>query len=214
LQKQNDHWVVETDHGTVNAKHVVLGTNAYTDALWPGLNKVFTIIHYFQLASQPLDSSASHILPGKQGVWDTGKIMFNVRRDAYDRLLIGSMGRIHGSKDNGLSKRWALKQIKRLFPTLGAVSFEQAWCGQIAMTPDHLPRIYELDNNLYTSIGYNGRGITTGTIFGKAMADLLTGMDRTDLPLPISEPAAAPAAKIKSRFYQTAFSANQLMRSL
>jgi glycine/D-amino acid oxidase-like deaminating enzyme len=153
-------------------------------------------------------------LPGKQGVWDTGKIMFNVRRDAYDRLLIGSMGRIHGSKDNGLSKRWALKQIKRLFPTLGAVSFEQAWYGQIAMTPDHLPRIYELDNNLYTSIGYNGRGITTGTIFGKAMADLLTGMDRTNLPLPISEPAAAPAAKIKSRFYQTAFSANQLMRSL
>ena len=214
LQRENNHWIVDTDQGAVVADKVILGTNAYTDSLWPGLNKVFTIIHYFQLASQPLGSDASHILPGRQGVWDTGKIMFNVRRDAYDRLLIGSMGRIHGSKDNGLSKRWALKQIKRIFPSIGLVSFEDAWYGQIAMTPDHLPRIYELDEGLYTSIGYNGRGITTGTIFGRAMADMLRGMDKSELPLPISTPEKAPGSTMMSRFYQTAFAANQVMQSI
>jgi glycine/D-amino acid oxidase-like deaminating enzyme len=213
LKRTDGHWQIETDQGVLRADKVVLGTNAYTDTLWPGLEKVFTIIHYFQLATTPLDDSAAHILPGGQGVWDTGQIMFNVRRDAHDRLLIGSMGRIHGNHKKGLSKRWAERQIKRYFPTLGPVRFEEAWYGQIAMTPDHLPRIYELDQGLYTCIGYNGRGITTGTLFGKAMAQRLTGMDRADLPLPIGQPTTAPRARLMSRLYQTAFSANQLVQS-
>jgi len=80
LRKDNQHWIVETDQGEVQANTVVLGTNAYTDDLWPDLKRIFTIIHYFQLASSPMDSSANHILPGKQGLWDTGQIMFNIRR--------------------------------------------------------------------------------------------------------------------------------------
>lgn len=47
------------------------------------------------------------------------------------------------------------------------------------MTADHMPRIDELDANACTAIGYNGRGITTSTLFGKAMADLLTSMDNS-----------------------------------
>ncbi len=214
LTKHHDEWLVETDQGELRANAVILGTNAYTDDLWPDLKKVFTMIHYFQLATAPLGKEANHILPGKQGLWDTGQIMFNYRRDAFDRLLIGSMGSIVGDTDKGLSQRWARKQIKRIFPDLGEVEFEEAWYGQIAMTPDHLPRIYELDNNLYTPIGYNGRGITTGTVFGKAMADLLMGADKNDLPLPISSLTTVPSAPFFKTLYQTAFTANQFLRSL
>jgi fumarylacetoacetase len=69
-------------------------------------------------------------------------------------------------------------------------------------------------NWLHIPIGYNGRGITTGTLFGQAFADLLTGMDRADLPLPITPVAAARGAAVTSRLYQAAFTANQLWRSL
>ena len=214
LNKSEDGWLIVTDKGELRAKAVILGTNAYTDDLWPDLKKVFTMIHYFQLATTPLGDEASHILPGKQGLWDTGQIMFNYRRDAFDRLLIGSMGTIVGDVNKGLSQRWARKQIKRIFPDLGDVEFEQAWHGQIAMTPDHLPRIYELDYNLYTPIGYNGRGITTGTVFGKAMAELLTGTDKKELPLPITALSTVPSAPFYKRLYQTAFTANQLIKSV
>jgi len=213
LRRDGEHWKVETDHGTLTAKAVVLGTNAYTDELWPGLNRIFTLIHYFQLATKPMGPDAAHILPGRQGLWDTGQIMFNVRRDAFDRLLVGSMGKVIGTKDRGLSNRWARKQISRIFPTLGPVEFEEAWHGQIAMTPDHLPRIHELDTNLFTPIGYNGRGITTGTMFGETMAGLLTGMDRADLPLPMTELKTVPSAPFVSRIYQSAFTANQILKS-
>ena len=140
--------------------------------------------------------------------------MFNIRRDSFNRLLVGSIGKVIGSHDKGLSHRWAAKQIKRIFPELGKVEFEEAWHGQIAMTPDHLPRIYELDENLFTPIGYNGRGITTGTIFGKAMSGLLTGMDKKDLPLPVTELKTVPSAPVMSRFYQAAFTANQVIKSI
>ncbi|MEM9762686.1 MAG: FAD-binding oxidoreductase [Pseudomonadota bacterium] len=214
LRREGERWIVSTTAGTVRARYVVLGTNAYTDELWPDLKRVFTMIHYFQLATKPLEAGMAHILPGRQGLWDTGQIMFSLRRDAFNRLIIGSMGTVVGSVGRGLSRRWAQKQLARLYPELGPVEFEEAWHGQIAMTPDHLPRIYHLAPNLYTAIGYNGRGITTGTIFGACMADLITGMDPAELPLPITELSTVASAPIMARLYQTAFTANQVLRSL
>ncbi|MEM8812578.1 MAG: FAD-binding oxidoreductase [Pseudomonadota bacterium] len=214
LDRDGDRWRVETDRGAVLARNVVLGTNAYSDDLWPGLRDVFTLIHYLQIATTPMGPHADHILPGRQGLWDTGPIMFNYRRDAANRLVIGTMGRVIGTKDSGLTKRWAEKQIARVFPDLGKVAFEEAWHGKIAMTPDHLPRVHQLAEGLWTPIGYNGRGITTGTLFGMSMADLLTGMDPADLPLPATKMAAAPGAGLRSRVYDFAFTANQFWRSL
>lgn len=214
LRKVSDKWIIKTDRGIVTANSVVLGTNAYTDDLFPDLKRTFTMIHYFQLATKPLNSDAAHILPDRQGLWDTGQIMFSIRRDAFNRLIVGSMGTIVGAKNKGLSHRWARKQISRIFPSLGPVEFEEAWHGQIAMTPDHLPRIYELDDGLYTPIGYNGRGITTGTIFGRAIADLLKGADTKNLPLPITKLSTVKSAPFMSRLYQTAFTANQIIKSI
>lgn len=213
LSKEDGNWLVKTTSGTVKAKAVVLGTNAYTDDLWPGLAKGYTMIHYFQLATAPLGPEADHIFPERQGLWDTGTIMFSVRRDAFDRIVIGSMGKVIGDKNSGLSARWARKQLRRIFPSIGEAKFEEAWHGQIAMTPDHLPRVHQLDENLYTAIGYNGRGITTGTIFGEAMAGLLTGMDKSELPLPMTSPSAVSSAPVMSRFYDMAFTVNQFVKS-
>lgn len=210
--KDGDRWIVETDKGRVSSKWVVLGTNAYTDDLWPGLRKTFTKIHYFQLATKPLGEAASAILKEGQGLWDTGPIMFSIRRDAFGRIIIGSMGTVIGGL-TGLSRKWAARNLRRLFPELGDVEFEHSWHGQIAMTPDHLPRIYRLDEGLYTPIGYNGRGITPGTMFGKAMAELLAGGREEDLPLPITDVAPVASAPVMSRLYQMAFTANQFIKS-
>ena len=213
LRREGGQWVVETNRGTVKAKSVILGTNAYSDDLWPGLKKTFTMIHYFQFATEPLGERAKSILPEGQGLWDTGQIMFSLRRDAFGRILIGSMGRVFGDLA-GLSQRWARSNLKRLFPDLGDVKFEKAWHGQIAMTPDHLPKILRLDEGLYTPIGYNGRGITPGTIFGRAMAELLDGGDEGELPLPVTELKTVPSAPVMSRFYDMVFTSNQVWKSL
>ena len=212
LSRDGNKWIIETDRGRVTANAVVLGTNAYTDELWPGLKQTFTMIHYFQFATKPLGERAAGILAEGQGIWDTGSIMFSLRRDAFGRMIVGSMGRVIGGK-HGLSQKWALRRLKRLFPHLGEVEFETSWHGQIAMTPDHLPRIHRLADNLYTPIGYNGRGIAPGTIFGKAMGELLAGGREEDLPLPVTDPQTVVTAPMMSRLYDMAFTANQIIKS-
>ena len=214
LVKENDGWRLSTATGDLKAKYVILGTNAYTDKLWPGLSKTFTTINYFNCATSPLGERIKYILPKRQGLWDTGKIMFSLRRDKYDRLIIGSMGRIHGHRKSGITKRWASAQLKRLFPDLGQVEFENIWHGEIAMTPTHLPGVHKLDRNLFTSIGYNGRGITTGTIFGKALADMISSNSPNCLPVPITQITKVPNGPIMSTIYQSIFSANQIVKSI
>lgn len=213
LARQADRWLLETASGTVSAKSVVLATNAYTDELWPGLRSSFVPINFFQVATVPLGDRVASILPERQGLWDTGTVMFSLRRDAEDRLIIGSMGSVIGGA-KGLSERWAARQLKRLFPDLGPVAFEKSWHGQIAMTADHIPRIHRLAEGLYTPIGYNGRGIAPGTIFGKAVADLLAGGDEADLPLPVTGVKQEAVRGLKAGFYQTVFAANQMLKSI
>lgn len=212
LHREAGRWKLRTTAGTVTAHHVVLGTNAYSDDLWPGLRQSFTMIHFFQLATVPLGQRAAHVLAGGEGLWDTAPVMFSLRRDAFGRLIVGSMGAVLGGVA-GLSRRWAARQLRRLFPELGPVEFESAWHGQIAMTPDHLPRIHRLAEGLYTPIGYNGRGIAPGTVFGRAMAALLSGTPEAELPLPITDVKPVANRTLTTGFYHAAFAVNQLIRS-
>lgn len=210
LTQQGDKWLVQTEKGTITANRVVLGTNAYTDELWPGLKQTFTTIYYYQLSTEPLGELANTILPEEQSVWDTGLVMFSVRKDKAGRLIIGSMGKLGGC----FSEYWAQKQIQKMFPHLGKVRFESAWHGKIAMTPDHLPRIHCLAPNLYTSLGFNGRGITTGTVFGKTMADLFTGSSEDELLLPISGMKTDWGSYVKEPVYEGCFKAWRTYKSI
>ncbi|MEM7292673.1 MAG: FAD-dependent oxidoreductase [Pseudomonadota bacterium] len=133
-------WRIETPRGTVRAPKVVLCTNAYSDQLWPGLARVITPVHYYQVASEPLGERADAILADRQGVWDTGKIMYSLRKDAANRLILGSMGKLLGP-DAAVTRRWADRQLRRTFPDLGPVKWEVAWHGTMGLTGDHLPKI-------------------------------------------------------------------------
>ncbi|MEM1266279.1 MAG: FAD-binding oxidoreductase [Pseudomonadota bacterium] len=210
LRREGTGWRVDTAQGVITSRTVVLATNAYTDGLWPGLAQSFTPIHYFHLATEPLGDAGAHILPGQQGLWDTGRIMVSVRRDAEGRLLLGSMGRARGA----LTRKWGARQIARLFPELGQVAIEDVCDGRIALTPDHLPRICELDQGLYTAIGYNGRGITTGTLFGRSLAGLISGEDPADLPLPVMPLPKLGRMGVMAHAYEAAFTAQKVLRSL
>ncbi|MXQ07293.1 FAD-dependent oxidoreductase [Alphaproteobacteria bacterium GH1-50] len=214
LSRDGAGWCVTTGRGAVRAGRVVLATNAYTGSLWPGLDRVFTPISYFQLATRPLGDIADRILPGGEGLWDTGRIMFSLRKEAGNRLVIGSMGAVIGSAERGLSRSWALRRLSRLFPDLGPVAFEEAWSGRIAMTPDHLPRLCRLDDGVFTAIGYNGRGITTGTVMGDVLARLAAGETPEDLPLPLTTPRPVRSAGVMAPLYSAAFAVNQAIRAL
>lgn len=204
-------WRVSTDGGSVVAPNVVLATNAYTDELWPGLARAFVMLHYSQVASVPLtDNIARSILPERQGGWDTRNVMISFRLDAKNRLILGSIGT--PSLSAGGTGRWASSLSKRLFPQLGDVTWEHQWSGQIAMTDDHLPRINRLAPGLLTPIGYNGRGIGPGTVFGKCIADYVLSGDEKRLPLPLTNVRMEPMRRLRGLALNTSFRVGHVMQ--
>ena len=117
-----------------------------------------------------------------------------------------------GTAQRGRTRDWAHARLKRLFPDLGPVRFEAAWQGRIAMTPDHMPRIHRLAPGLWAPSAYNGRGITTGTLFGEALSAHLAGAPEDSLPLPVTTPQPMPLRALRQPAYALAFTANQLWR--
>lgn len=206
LQRQGDGWLVKTAKGEVSAAKVVISTGAYTEGDWTDLKRRYFRGYYYQVASKPLvGAAADAVLPHGQGSWDTRTVLSSIRRDADGRLLLGSMGRVD-NKPAWFVRRWADRIQGHYFPALGKVDWEMHWTGIIDFTPDHLMRLFEPAPGVVSVTGYNGRGNTTGTVVGKALADYLLSDDPAGLPLPFSldKPVTRPA--LRTGFYETGFS--------
>jgi len=215
LERQGERWCVRTAEAAVLAEQVVIASNAYTEGEWTKLRSSFFPGYYYQVASKPLQGDAAErILPGGQGSWDTRQVLSSIRRDADGRLLLGSLG--NGAKMPGWFVRsWAERIAGHYFPYLGKLDWECTWTGCIAFTPDHLMRLFQPAPGLLAATGYNGRGVTTGTVVGKAFAEFLLGGEAAALPLPLQplQPISAPGWR--SAAYEAGFTlyhAGQCMR--
>ena len=171
LSAAQDHgnWMVRTDRGAVKASWIVVATDAYGTGPWPDINGEQVHLPYFNVSTEPLDGRAlESILPGRQGAWDTQKVLSSFRLDRAGRLIFGSIGALSGT-GRYVHTAWAGRVVRRLFPQIGAVKWERAWYGSIGMTADRLPRFHKLAPNVISFSGYNGRGIAPGTAFGRAI---------------------------------------------
>lgn len=178
-------WEVKLDRGSVAASQVIIGTNGYTDDLWPGLKKTFLPARTPQIVSRPLrDNLRKSILPGGQIMSDTRYLTVGVRMHSDGRLHLGGGGGTAGADRPGLYEQLP-REARALFPQLGDVEWEYRWSGFMAMTPDRYPRLFELAPGVATVLGYSGRGICTATIMGRELARWATGAAGIDeLALP------------------------------
>jgi glycine/D-amino acid oxidase-like deaminating enzyme len=66
-----------------------------------------------------------------------------------------------------------------------------------------LPRLHELDRNIISISGYNGRGIAPGTSFGRDLAQVVLGEQSMDaLALPQTPVRAAQLRTLKGVIYE------------
>lgn len=206
LVRQGFAWRVETANGSVLADQVVLSTGAYTEGEWSQIRNNHFRGYYYQVASRPLEGAAAErVLPHGQGSWDTRTVLSSIRRDDQGRLLLGSLGRVD-NKPGWFIKGWADRIQRHYFPSLGKVEWEMHWTGVIDFTPDHLMRLYEPAAGLVAVTGYNGRGNTTGTVLGRALAQFLLTQRADELPVPFSANTQVSLPALRTAFYETGFS--------
>jgi glycine/D-amino acid oxidase-like deaminating enzyme len=82
---------------------------------------------------------------------------------------------------NPQPNRGRMRAIQRSFqdrfPSLGAVTLQQAWAGMIDVTPDDIPILDEVPGlpGLILATGMCGHGFGIGPAMGKALANMASG---------------------------------------
>jgi glycine/D-amino acid oxidase-like deaminating enzyme len=192
IARSDGSWRVRAEHGEVTADAVIIATNAYTSALWPGLRESVVPVRSYGFVSAPLSDNVRHsILPGRQSLSDTRRLVSAVRMLPDGRLHASARGPL-GGPEPPTDWRVVNDRIMRLFPQLDRIGWEEGWTGFIAMTADHLPRLHELALGVFAGLGYNGRGIAAATMMGRDLAALAGGRRATAFPLVPLRPLPLP----------------------
>ncbi len=197
-------WRLVTAQGQVEADWVIVATDAYTTSPFAELRLEQVHLPYFNFATAPLsEAQRVRILPGLEGCWDTKEVLNSFRMDAAGRLVFGSVGALRGP-GAAIHRNYSRRALARLFPDLKGIDFESEWYGMIGMTSDNIPRFHRLGHRVICFSGYNGRGIGTGTVFGRVLAEHVLGkIAETDLPLPLSPATAIRRRRLKELYYET-----------
>ena len=171
LRKESGRWRLTTPTGTVTAEKIILSTNGYTDALWPGLRQSIIPVHSAIVASEPVPED---VMPTRSALYEMGNITVYYRKDRDNRLLMGGRG-VQRAITGPEELRYLIDYAIRLWPTLRDIRWTHAWNGQLAVTTDHYPHIHEPDEGVLVCLGYNGRGVALSTAMGPELARRILG---------------------------------------
>ena len=186
IQRHGTKWSVQTPGGFVSADTLILATNAYTDALWPGLRRSIVPVFSGIIASEPLsDELAARIMPERSVLYENGAITVYYRLDASNRLLMGGRSPMR-DLDDPAQFAWMVRYTTKLWPDLADVKWTHCWNGQLAVTTDHYPHFHEPAEGVLVSLGYNGRGVAMATAMGGELARRALGTPVPELNMPVT----------------------------
>ena len=175
-------WRVTTSSGVLIADAVLCCTNAYNHAI-PEMRGAVIPLRTAQVASAPLaEAHARTILPRGESASDTQRLLTSFRLTADNRLIMGGASATAGDGNARLLKHLH-RAAQRRFPDLDSLSWQYGWSGYLALTQDHLPRIFNVADGFHAGIGCNGRGIAMATVVGVELARIVRGVQDCDVPV-------------------------------
>lgn len=165
---------VITEHGTVNAKYVVLGGHVHAKGI-EKLNRKVIAVTAHMIATEPLDKELAHkLMPGKLAVSDASFIMNYFRLSNDNRLLFGGNCNYSGLDYPGQSRELRQRMLG-VFPELEKARIDHCWGGPLDITLNRMPNFGRLTHNVFYAHGYCGHGIILSNMAGKLMAEAISG---------------------------------------
>ncbi|QGZ65639.1 NAD(P)/FAD-dependent oxidoreductase [Paraburkholderia acidisoli] len=189
IARDGARYFVHTSQGVLRAQTVIQCTNALHGGqlpLAPEVSRSFVPLTVFQLATRVLTAEERRlVLPGNEALSDTRNNLFAVRYTADGRMVTGGMAPLTLWRAAPRLLRALALRLERILPALGQIRFDYIWRGEAALTPDFLPRLFEVDKNWFAPLGCNGRGIAMATSLGQCLGEFVARRDARVLPLPI-----------------------------
>ena len=192
IQPTSSGLLLTVNGQAVEAKKVVLATDAYTDKLWPSVTHSYITVSSAQISTDPLPAKLlTRLMPLRAGISETRKITYYCRIDPEGRFVIGGRGHSSEYLDNSSREQLRKAAVAR-FAELEGIEWPYGWACRVGMTMDDLPRIHQLAPNIWTAYGYCGRGMAKGTAFGKLLRDAIKGVPTHQLEYPITPVTRMP----------------------
>jgi glycine/D-amino acid oxidase-like deaminating enzyme len=210
---------VRTAAGTVEARRVVVATNAYPAPLRRLRNWVLPVYDHV-LVTEPLGEAALASLGWRenQGVSDAGNQFHYYRRTPDDRILWGGYDAIYyfgGRIETALEQREASHRMLaehffETFPQLEDIRFTHRWAGVIDSTTRFTPLFgTAFGGRLAYSVGYTGLGVGSSRFGAQVALDLVNGRrtERTRLDMVRKRPMPFPPEPLRWAVVQATRSA-------
>ncbi len=166
---------VQSAHGTVRCKHLVLCGNAYLNGVAPPLARRILGVGTYIVATEPLDRErAQALLPSHAAVADINWILDYFRLTADDRLLFGGRVSYSAIEPKNLAESMR-KRVVRVFPQLADVKVAYTWGGYLDITMSRAPDFGRLAPNVFYLQGFSGHGMSLTGLGGKLVAEAVSG---------------------------------------
>ena len=163
---------IQTAHGEVRAKTVVLACGGYIGGLnWP-LAAATVPIATFVAVTEPLGPELDAAIKTAYAISDLQMATNYYRRITGDRLLWG--GRVKAWEPGARSIGRALgKDLAAFYPGLRAARFDYIWSGLMSYLRHHMPAIGLLRPDVWYSTGFGGLGLALTSMAGRLIASAI-----------------------------------------
>lgn len=167
--------IAYTKSGTVRAKYMIIGGNAYLGQTIPKLAQKLMPVGSYILGTEPLgENRAKALIRDNDAVCDSNNIVNYYRLSADKRLLFGGRATYSGRDPKDLYG-FMKPRMTKVFPHLDDVRLDFCWGGYIGITVDRTPHVGRLGPNTLFAQGYSGQGVALSGMCGRLMAQAIRG---------------------------------------
>jgi glycine/D-amino acid oxidase-like deaminating enzyme len=183
IERTGGGWRVATRQGAIEARDVVLATDAYSDRATGALGRRLVAVGSYVIATEPQPPAlATALLPNRRMAFDSKNFLYYFRVTDDHRLIFGGRAEFTSPTPGTIRHAGEMLRIgmRRVFPQLESAGVEYAWGGNVAFARDQVPHVGRVDG-AYAAGGYAGHGIAMATWLGDAVGRLAAG-ERLDHP--------------------------------
>ncbi|OLL32362.1 FAD-dependent oxidoreductase [Burkholderia sp. SRS-W-2-2016] len=174
LQRDGAGFVVQTSHGALDARHVVMAGGGYARNVYAQVERAVLPIATYVMATEPLGARLSDAIATRAAIYDT-RFAFDYYRPLPDtRILWG--GRISvRDREPAAIARLLRQDLLKVCPQLHDVRIEYAWGGLMSYARHKMPQIGRSTDGVWYAVGFGGHGMAPTTVSGELLAAAIAG---------------------------------------
>lgn len=174
---------LHTPQGRITTSCLILAANAFTPALGFAANRLLPFAAFASL-SAPMNDAQQAALGGKPtwGLTPANAFVAPTIQRTSDRRILYRDGILFRPELSLGAGELAGKRAKHeahfraRFPMLDGLALEHTWGGYLCMSRNQDSVFGTVDDNIWAAAGFQGIGVTRGTIAGRLVADRAMGL--------------------------------------